>query len=84
MTVRTQLLSWLAEQLALRGLRAEIVRPVGSAGTAVLRVITRRGRTRFIACAPAPQRDTWAWIWPEGWALVTDPGAVEAIEEAMR
>jgi hypothetical protein len=78
---RPELLAWLAIELEPYGLRPKVVGP-GSGP--VLRVMTRRSdRVRFIACVPAPQARTWAWVWPFGWALVTDPGAISMIVEAM-
>jgi hypothetical protein len=79
--LRRHYLGWLEGQLSERGVRARVMRPDGG-GTEVLRV-ERGDGARFIACVPAPQRDTWAWVWPRGWALVTDPGAVAMVAKDM-
>lgn len=78
---RAELLSWLADQMQPKGVESRVT---GPPGTEVLRVVTRRSRrVRFVACVPAPQAGTWAWVWSRGWALVTDPQAVPMIVAAM-
>jgi hypothetical protein len=82
---RWQLLTWLAGELAAYGLSARVVLPVSHHQAAVLRVAdVRTKRVRFVACVPAPQPETWAWVWAEGWAVIADPAAVEMIARAMR
>lgn len=79
--VRPRLMNWLSGELEPYGLKPRVV---GPERRPVLRVVTpRTNRVRFIACVPAPQAETWAWVWPYGWALVTDPRAVAMIVEAM-
>jgi hypothetical protein len=82
---RWQLLAWLSSELATYGLSARVVLPDRRHTAAVLRVVdVRTERVRFVVCVPAPQLETWAWVWSEGWAAVADPGAVEMIARAMR
>lgn len=74
-------LAWLAGQLAASGVQARLTGPQGAE---VLQVVTSRSRkVRFVACVPAPQARTWAWVWSRDWALVTDPRAVSMIVAAM-
>jgi hypothetical protein len=78
---RRQLLAWLASELELHGVTARVECP---GETAVLRVVTLRSRRiQYVVCIPAPQANTWAWVWSKGWALVTDPRSVAMIMEAM-
>jgi hypothetical protein len=78
---RRQLLAWLASELDLHGVNARVECP---RETAVLRVVTLRSRRiQYVVCIPAPQANTWAWVWSKGWALVTDPRSVAMIMEAM-
>jgi hypothetical protein len=66
-------------------LSARVVLPGSRRAAAVLRVAdARTERVRFVACVPAPQVETWAWVWPEGRAAVADPDAVEMIARAVR
>ncbi|MBE1535612.1 hypothetical protein H4W34_005445 [Actinomadura algeriensis] len=69
---RHYLLSWLANQLQRYEVQPAVL---GADDKAVLRVMNcRTNTTRFIACVPAPQAGTWAWVWSDNWALITDPG----------
>jgi hypothetical protein len=78
---RCHLLTWLAGQLPHHHVHPEVL---GAGERAVLRVTSRRtNKVRFVACVPAPQVGTWAWVWSRDWALVTDPRAVPAIAKAM-
>lgn len=78
---RHHLLAWLADRLQHYEVQPTVL---GTSDNAVLRVKSRRTHTtRFIACVPAPQAGTWAWVWSRDWALVTDPRAVPTIAEAM-
>lgn len=78
---RQHLLTWLAGQLQRYELCPEVL---WSGPNAVLRVTNHRTKAiRFIACVPAPQMATWAWVWSNDWALITDPRAVPVIAEAM-
>lgn len=78
---RPRMLVWLAAQLEPYGLRPRLV---GPAEAPVLRIRgPRTGRVRFIACVPTPRASTWAWVWPRGWALVTDPHAVARIVKEL-
>ncbi|GAA4152888.1 hypothetical protein GCM10022416_51470 [Actinomadura keratinilytica] len=81
-SMRAVHLTWLAENLALHSFEAAVVGPPGAE---VLRLVTRgSGSIRYVVCVPAPQVGTWAWLWSNGWALVTDPNAVAMIAKAMR
>ncbi|QFG26287.1 hypothetical protein [Actinomadura sp. WMMB 499] len=78
---RQHLLTWLANQLQRYELQPTVL---GTDDNVVLRVMSPRTHTtRFIACVPAPQVGTWAWVWSTDWALITDPRAVPTIAEAM-
>ncbi|GGU96082.1 hypothetical protein GCM10010182_10810 [Actinomadura cremea] len=78
---RHHLLTWLADQLQRHEIHPAVL---GTDDNAVLRVTSHRTHTtRFIACVPAPQAGTWAWVWSNDWALITDPRAVPTIAEAM-
>ncbi|MEU8342110.1 hypothetical protein SAMN05443665_10152 [Actinomadura meyerae] len=78
---RQYLLGWLAGQLQRYGLCPEVL---WTGPNAVLRVTSYRSKTtRFVTCIPAPQIQTWVWVWSGDWALITDPRAVPAIAEAM-
>jgi hypothetical protein len=77
---RVNLLRWLAAQLEPYGLSPYVL---GSDERSVLRVVNAAGQVRFVACVPAPQRDTWAFVWSYGWALATDRNAVAMIVGAM-
>ena len=82
--VRWQLLSWLAGELTAYGLYARVLQPATGAA-AVLRVDNARTeKVRFVACVPAPQLETWAWVWSAGWAVVADPRAVDLIARTLR
>jgi hypothetical protein len=80
---RFRLLSWLAAELDRRGIATCVVRQGTEDHAAVLRSTSASG-IRYVACVPAPQAGTWAWVWPYGWALVDDPWAVPLIAEALR
>ena len=78
---RHHLLTWLADQLPHHEVRPEVL---GAGEKAVLRVTNHRTqRIHFVACIPAPQAGTWAWVWSFDWALITDPRAVPAIAKAV-
>jgi hypothetical protein len=79
---RHEYLARLAGGLGARGLTAEIVTP-GANTSAILRVTEpRTGRTRFVACVPAPGND-WAFVWSGGWARAGDPHVISVIVKAM-
>jgi anti-sigma regulatory factor (Ser/Thr protein kinase) len=75
-------LAWLATQLVALGVAASVVR-IGGGAAEVLRMVDSRGLPIFVACVPAPQYGSWAWVWPHGCALVTDPAAVSLIAAVM-
>lgn len=75
---RGALLAWLAGQLNGRGLAAAVVEVDG---TGLLRA--SGASVRYIACVPAPQCGTWAYVFSGGWVLVDDPQAVDMVRKAM-
>jgi hypothetical protein len=77
---RVSLLEWLAAELKPYGLNPRVLGPDEGS---LLRLVNPAGQVRFIACVPAPQRGTWAFVWSYGWTLVTDPQAVALIVGAM-
>jgi hypothetical protein len=82
--MRCRLLSWLAGELTPYGLTARVLQP-STGAAAVLRVDNARtNKVRFVACVPAPQLETWAWVWSAGWAMVADPRAVDQIARTLR